>query len=679
MKEKLAAVIKKERFALLILLGALATFVAISPLAAKVLDFATKRSIGLKTELVQSSLNGEQDQALQKMKEVVAVGTFNQDIKKNDVSAIASLLADEGQKQGLSTLVAVNKDGIALSRIPATGGQGDYVFQTTPWGRVAAGGTPTVMIGVGRSFPLVMIAAVPIMEQEKVAGAIFGGYWLNDDYAKTFKEKYLQSGVEIAFYSKEEGAVGMSFEDIDSQMLVHTAFNAGTDWAQNGQTDRIVDIKGKDYFVRNIVFPGEENVQDSPGGVFVFLPYNIAYQNFGIAFLSTLIFLLIAIYVHRRHRGETIFQKYYAGILIGGSCCIIFFGLWYLGSLNSGKQIIRIREPQFVIYNSTLRFQPDQNIFDRAFEQKIAIRLDSGGEAINAVQVIVDYDPAIVQVNDIVTANSLCGQQFFLKKNIDNKKGEVQITCGLPTPGFTGRTGTVAELMLQPVAVGAFALRFGSGTEVLANDGLGTNVLRAVTNGSYRITSLEMRQTATNVPPGVIVFSPSHLNSERWYNVRRAQFTWPTVSGYQYAYVFDQSPTSTPRGGTVTWDGMVILNPDHDGIYYFHIAAKKGNTLGPISHFRVNIDATPPLPPVIQASKTKIKPGEVVRFQFSGSDALSGLQPNYYVKIDNSIFIPTLSRLDIPFLENGVHTIGLRTFDNARNFSDANMTIEVSK
>ncbi len=89
-------------------------------------------------------------------------------------------------------------------------------------------------------------------------------------------------------------------------------------------------------------------------------------------------------------------------------------------------------------------------------------------------------------------------------------------------------------------------------------------------------------------------------------------------------------------------------------------------------------DATPPLPTLIRASHTRIWTGEVVRFEFEGKDEMSGLQSNYYVKIaESKLFLPVGPQLYTPFLEAGTHIVTVRTFDNAGNFEDNSIEIDV--
>lgn len=666
-------IVKKEKFIFLTIAIAFFSFFVAIFIVNKVADLITERGVNNKTEPIQQALTTELEYVLRQSKEMVESQIFDQYIERGDVLNILSIQNDEKEKRGLELIVAVNEEGIALSRIPTINNRGDYVAQTTPWGRSAAEGIPLATIGVGRDFPLIIVGAYPIKKNGDVVGAIYSGLWFNDEYSLKFKEKYLKNKNQIAFYSREEGITGSSFEDESVKNLLYVYFNQGTKWILGGYSNELVRINNDEYFVKNVVFPD--------GGVLIFVPYNSFQQNIIISLITVLIFLLPSLFLLRKPPTETQKEKRLALTVIAVIGLCIFISSFCFNQARFKKEIISIEKPPYTIYNSTLKFEPEQNVIDLHAEQRITIKIDTGGEAINAVQIIVNYDPSMGRIENVLTNSSFCSPEFFLEKEIDNNKGEARIVCGLPNPGFIGEKGVVAELLIQPLKAGELVLRFGEETQVLANDGLGTNVLRMVTNANYRVTSFESKVAASDKVslPEVIIFSSTHPNSERWYNKKEITFSWPSQEGYSYIYLLDQTPdtTLTQENGKITNDKSVVLRVETDGAYYFHIAAKKEDKIGPISHFKIKIDKTPPLQLTIKSSATKIKVGEVVRFEFSSKDEVSGLQSGYYVKVDNGIRLPSLPQLYVAFSEKGKHTLSVRVFDNANNFSDADVEINV--
>ncbi|MEJ0021985.1 MAG: hypothetical protein WDN47_05475 [Candidatus Doudnabacteria bacterium] len=114
---------------------------------------------------------------------------------------------------------------------------------------------------------------------------------------------------------------------------------------------------------------------------------------------------------------------------------------------------------------ASLKLVPDSN--------KINIVADSGDQPINAVAAIINYDPAKVNIRGLDFTQSFC--QLFIEKNIDTQKGQIRILCGKSNPGLLG-SGIVGSIRLAKAYPNA-QFKFDAKTQVLANDGLGTNVL----------------------------------------------------------------------------------------------------------------------------------------------------------------------------------------------------------
>jgi proteasome lid subunit RPN8/RPN11 len=355
-------------------------------------------------------------------------------------------------------------------------------------------------------------------------------------------------------------------------------------------------------------------------------------------------------------------------------------------------------KPVSPIYNSVLFLEPDWNIYEQNYEQHIAVKIATGGEAINAVKVTLNYDPSAVKVLDLLMNQSFCNKQFILEKVIDNNKGQVVLACGLPASGFSDHFATVTELLVKPLKAGSFNLRFGEGKSVLvlANDGLGTNVLRRTTNGSYRVSVAPTKtgSVATSSPsrtnansdqakkeseklPLILVSSLTHPNSERWFSSRDIYFNWLHTSDEHYVYLFNQQPDSTLIDGKHMSRNSIKVTAWTDGVYYFHLATENNGVIGPVSHYKVMIDSAPPESLNIKASQTKIKTGEIVRFKLEGNDKMSGLQPTFYLKVDEETFLPVPSDPVISFDSSGKHIITARVFDNAGNIKNTSVEIKV--
>ncbi len=346
----------------------------------------------------------------------------------------------------------------------------------------------------------------------------------------------------------------------------------------------------------------------------------------------------------------------------------------------------RIRFSQFgtttQTHNATLHLLPDNGNFNTGDTERVVIQLLTGGETINAVQTTIAYDTDKITVTDILTANSFC--QLFPIRAVDVANGKATIACGLPTPGYNKTAGTVAELLLHLKQSGTFSLKFEN-SEVLANDGLGTNVLGSTTDAEYHVIDSPPASPAPAqqsgepvVMPTLSVFSPTHPNSEQWYNQRDVKFTWPQASGYKYAHRFDQKPSSEQDGLAVTADNALSVTAPNDGVFYLHLAAIKAGVVGPATTSLVRIDATPPQKVELKASQTEVKPGDIVQLISSSKDETSGSQPAYSLRVNGGPFLTVGPSLNYSFNSPGTYTLVIRAFDNAGNYAEDQVVITVT-
>ncbi len=655
------------------MVATVAAFSIVSLFSYQVTHWFESRFFYGKVGQVQHGLDADSQYVFQNAGEIATSSSLAKLIEERDVSQLASALQDEQAIHHFDALSVTDDAGVVLAQTQASFSHiGDYIFQTTAYGQKVAEGTAIVSIERGSGISLLVVAGYPVTDHGQMVGAVFGGYSVNDAYAHNFRDKYLTDGENLIFYSKQDGVVGTTFEDPNTKLLLAAYFNIGSDWILKGQSGREVIIEGRAYFVENLVFPGPYG--GSSGGVLVLYPASYTAEAAIFSLIVALLFALIMFYLHTRGATK---RRQAAEVTILIICSfVVFFAIFFTDRSLLYSHSILVQKPPYTIYNSTLAFDPSFAVWSRSSEQRVEVEVSTGGEAINAAQIDVTYDLAKVQVADIITADSFCAPNMFLEKNIDNKRGEVRASCLLPNPGFTGESGNVVTLALQPIRGGDVTLHFSTDTQILANDGLGTDVLRLSTDGSYHII---YEATAENSTSSVIVFSPTYPNSARWYNEPDGFFTWIASHGYRYLYSLNNIPVmATLVGASTTSADSVSFSGVIDGIYYFHIQPIKGGISGAISSYRVMIDTTPPLQPIIKASETTVSEGQIIRLTFESYDDLSGLQGNYYVQFDDGVFLPAASPLSVS-LPRGTHVITVRAFDRAGNFSDGRITITVTK
>jgi hypothetical protein len=652
------------------------------PAANLLTNFINQRLTDTRSAELHRIIDTEEASVLEQIRSIGSDESIINLISQQNVEQLLSSLEAERKAYGLGTIAAVDKDGVSLLRTSATGDSGSYVLQSTIWGRAADQNQSIVAVGVAKNYPLILAADQPIARDGKFIGAILGGYLIDNNYANVLKTKYLSKNAEVILYSYEDGVLGSTFSDPDTQVALSNEFNVGSDWIREGRDNVPIMVGGRSYQIKNITFADTEGGIIT-GGILVFYPKIESMRFFASAVFAVLIICLIALlrwkFLLRKPRlRKLIIAMVIISIAISSYMINEF---WYLFS----KTVI-VKEPQTVIYNSSLSLFPESDVFSLTSSGRVAVKINTGGEAINAVQLNLKFDPSIVKIQEIVMEDSICNKNFIIEKKIDNDSGEAHISCGLSSPGFQGNNGNVAELIFSPQTEGEFALEFLDGTRVLANDGLGTNVLRFFENGNFRVIDFDKQKEAASSEQGLIssltkrpiVFSSSHPNQERWSKEKEVVFYWPIITAGDYIYSLDNDPNGTPNPSNVVKNNLLSLTIQTDGVYYFHLAARNKARIGPEANYKIKIDNTAPDMPTIKIDKPITQRGETTRFEFASFDKDSGLQNNFYYSLDSGTFLPVGASLSTSFDSIGQHKITVRAFDNAGNFSNSQALVDVS-
>lgn len=600
---------------------------------------------------------------------IAGLAELKADMAREDSFAILSLLDEEKNRRGIAALALADESGFLGVRTIGANGRGTNMFLESVSGRAVALGSSTASFEMNVFNPreVFLLTARPVMDGDTMIGALFASENLDDARARDFRDRFLSSGAELAFYGKREGIHSSTFNDKELTSLARLYFDPHSDWISRGHSGDIIRVPGGVFYrVVNVPLPG---VEGSDTGALVFVPTRpyIPQINLSLFMATLLVILLMRRCLKVKQRGLT--KRVAYSILIAGL-------LTFIVILVAGIQIERIplmEKPPFSIYNSTLSLRPESGFVDPNVRQSIDIIIDRGEEEVNAVDVTLTYDPMEAEVDEVRTDSSFCDR--FWEKSIDQDRGEVRIACGKPSPGLSTESGVIASIMVYPKK--SFSLRFSPESQVLANDGLGTNVLRASEGARFTLGP----HASSSDPLFISLYSPSHPNSERWYNKRQADFNWLAVTGATYRYAVDASsadPSLASTTGIATSQSHASVSIPSDGIYYFHVVAFDGNRVGPVATQKVLVDTVPPQNVSISMSESEVRPGETVRLQFSGTDTQSGLLPNYYIRInEGSFLLPVENELYVPFTRSGQNSVTLRVFDRAGNYSEAFGTVFV--
>jgi Cohesin domain len=330
----------------------------------------------------------------------------------------------------------------------------------------------------------------------------------------------------------------------------------------------------------------------------------------------------------------------------------------------------------------------------------VAIKISTADQGINAGQASLTYDKSLIKVLSIAK-----GSVFSLwteEPTFSAGAGTIEFGGGVPRPGYTGNGGTVCVITFQAIKLGTAAINFTSG-DLLANDGMGTNILTSMGAASFNITPKVTAPTPAATQPGTTpaappaptpapvqtaaynlpaIASPTHPDQTKWYQAKTVEFSWNLPDGATgVSLAFDQNPNTEP--GNVP-DGLFNSKEytvDHDGSWYLHVKIKDGQgRWGTTGNFRVNVDSTPPND--FTLTEKQEDPNDWPTLYFQTTDALSGLD-HYEIQIDTLSAQPIIVTADknsykMTGLDVGSHTVAVKAVDMAGNITLANLTFEFS-
>ena len=329
---------------------------------------------------------------------------------------------------------------------------------------------------------------------------------------------------------------------------------------------------------------------------------------------------------------------------------------------------------------ATMYLSPSAGSFFVGSTFDVSILLNTGGSSVNTVEVALDFPENVIQIANPSIGKSII-QVWATNPTFSNRTGQIYFVGGIPSPGIQTSNGVVLTMTFRVIAPSSGTINFGERTRVLANDGSGTDILTQATHGSY---------TFLPVPPqGPAISSPTHPDQTKYYKNSSPTFDWTKDPGTEaFSYTIDEDPNGLPDTVSEGTDSSTSFDSLADGIWYFHVRAKKSGVWGGTSSFMAHVDTRPPA-----EFKTSISPGNRTSEQrpvtrFFTTDSLSGLD-HYELKLvplalqsdaESAFFFGVNSPYQFSPLEAGRYTLIVRAYDKAGNWRDSeeNLTITTS-
>ena len=327
---------------------------------------------------------------------------------------------------------------------------------------------------------------------------------------------------------------------------------------------------------------------------------------------------------------------------------------------------------------ASLYFSPASGTFFVGSTFDVSVFVNTGGEDVNAVEINIKFDPAKLQVASPTAGKSFI-EVWVSQPTYSNTLGTMSFIGGVPSPGINTSAGLVSTVTFRAIAPRITTVLFLDSSKVLRNDPEGTNILTSMGRGVYTLV----------IPPpeGPKVFSPTHPDTNKWYKDNNPTFCWEKEEGItDFSYSFDQDPKGIPDNLSEGDYTCISYSEVKDGIWYFHVKAKKAEVWGGTSHYLVQIDITPPaifIPTVEPSPKTTERQPLI---SFITTDALSGISHYELKYIDITperkeeevgFFREVTSPYKLPPLEVGKYLVVVRAYDVAGNYREGTVKIEI--
>jgi hypothetical protein len=328
-----------------------------------------------------------------------------------------------------------------------------------------------------------------------------------------------------------------------------------------------------------------------------------------------------------------------------------------------------------ILPRSAVFFSPRSATFTEGSTFDVPILLDTKGKAVNGIEVRINFDHDRLSIVKPSSGESIIGV-WVEPPSYDNTKGTASYVGVVPN-GITTDSGLIGTITFQAKKTGKAKLSVRADSNILQNDGLGTDTNVDLGRAEYTIIA--------KAPEGVQVFSDTHPIQQDWYNNHSPVFSWTAEEGVTgYSYAFDNKPSTIPDNEVRTEDTSKSFENVGDGLWYFHIKAQKDDVWGATGHYLVRIDTSPPalFTPKVEYVLAAVVLVERALVSFFTTDSLSGIDHYEIGVIDKSqpatespTFVQTESPYQVPIGSDLGQRVIVRAVDRAGNVQDVSIDV----
>lgn len=312
------------------------------------------------------------------------------------------------------------------------------------------------------------------------------------------------------------------------------------------------------------------------------------------------------------------------------------------------------------------------------------VRINTGGLAINAAEGTITFEPAKIRVVSVSKSGSIFNL-WTTEPTFSNTRGTINFGGGVANPGFSGADGVIIKINFRAISVttdGSSSDVVLTSGAVLANDGLGTNVLASLGRHTETILEAIAKTPAPTQEPEITsallkpdVKSSTHPDSNKWYTAKTAIMNWNVADSVrEVRLALSRQATELPHVRYLTPISEKTLPDLEDGVWYLNAQFVTAEGLGPVTSFKFQIDTVAPKD--FQIKRVDINEENArPELLFTTTDDLSGID-HYEMKIGTGEWFNIDKLSDgqsyrLPELKAGTYTISVKAVDGAGNSTSA--------
>ncbi|MCC6323303.1 hypothetical protein IT400_00770 [Candidatus Nomurabacteria bacterium] len=337
------------------------------------------------------------------------------------------------------------------------------------------------------------------------------------------------------------------------------------------------------------------------------------------------------------------------------------------------ENIINIDASKLVA-RAEISVNPSSATFTEGSTFEVPILLNTKGQSMNAIDLNLKFDPNKLAIIKPSTGRSIIGI-WVQPPKYDNTNGTASFVGTIPG-GIVSDSALIITITFQAKSTGTAEIRVLDSSNVLANDGLGSQAILTSNRGVYTILPKS--------PGGLTIYSDTHQFQDHWYNNNSPTLAWnkdPKIVGFNY--ILDNKPNTIPDNKNILNETSKSYQDLTDGLWYFHIKAlNEGGAWGTTTHYLLRIDTTPPAkfkPQTDYLTKDNINTALITFFT---TDSLSGIDHYEIGVIDKTqgetsspIFVRSESPYQVPLSAVANSRVIIRAYDMAGNSIDIQTSV----